>query len=138
MKVFLFCLGFFFLFFSPLGQILVLINLLFNDTYKVFFFSFSLGEKDSSVRAPLLDLWLYLSGKLLLALQMFYVTVVSVFLELVRVHYCQKYLGFSRSLRKFNLKIFWFSSPCKDTVCVSIYINVVCVCDIMKYLGFFL
>lgn len=102
-----------------------------------FFFSFSLGEKDSSVRAPLLDLWIYLRGKLLLALQMFYVTVVSVFLELVRVHYCQKYLGFSCSLRKFNLKIFWFSSPCKDTVCVSIYINVVCVCDIMKYLGFF-
>lgn len=136
-KVFLFCLGFF----SPLlGQILSLINLLFNDTYKgflAFFFFISLGEKVSFVHVPMLDLWMYLRGELLCALQVFCVTIVPVFLELVKGYYSHKYLGFSYSLRQSNLKNVFFSSLCKNTACLSIYISVVCICDIMQKPGFF-
>lgn len=117
---FSFCLAFFF---PLLDQMLSLINLLFNDTTRVFWlFSFSFPwELCSCSHARFMDVFERKTVAWFVT-QMFCVTIVPVFLELVKVYYSQKYLGFSYSLRQSNLKnVFFLISLRKYSLSFHLY-----------------
>lgn len=133
---FFFLLGFFF---PLLDQMLSLINLLFNDTTRVFWlFSFSFPwELCSCSHARFMDVFERKTVAWFVT-QMFCVTIVPVFLELVKVYYSQKYLGFSYSLRQSNLKnVFFLISLRKYSLSFHLYQCSLHLWHYAKNLGFF-